>query len=145
LGRYQGGGSIPINMALWLSCELIFFFFFPLMVLGFELRASLLIALYHLSHSCCPFFVLIIFEIGSCFMPRPVWTIIFLFVFPYIAGMTGICHHAQSLAEIRSCEQFYLDWPQTIILLISVSCAAGTSGLSHCTLPEKILFLTLSG
>jgi hypothetical protein len=43
---------------------------------------------------------LVIFEIGSCFMSWPVWTIIFLFVLPHVAGITGTYHHAQPLVEV---------------------------------------------
>jgi hypothetical protein len=49
-------------------------------------------ALYHLSHSTSPL-ALVIFEIGSCFMPRWAWTMILLCMLPQIARMTGPpCH-----------------------------------------------------
>jgi hypothetical protein len=37
-------------------------------------------------------------------MPRLAWTMIFLFVLPCVAGMTGVCHCAHSLDEIGSHE-----------------------------------------
>jgi hypothetical protein len=45
---------------------------------------------------------LIVFEIGSCFMPESGWTVIFLFVLPCIAGMTGMYHCAYPLIEMGS-------------------------------------------
>jgi hypothetical protein len=42
---------------------------------------------------------LVILEIGSCFLPRPDWTTIQLFMVPIIAGITGVYHQAQLLVE----------------------------------------------
>jgi hypothetical protein len=39
-------------------------------------------------------YILAIFEIGSPFMSRPACTVI-LFVLSWVAGMTGVHHHAQ--------------------------------------------------
>jgi hypothetical protein len=38
-------------------------------------------------------FTLIIFEIGSHFTLGPTFTVIFLFMCPWITGMTGLSHH----------------------------------------------------
>jgi hypothetical protein len=51
-------------------------------------------------------FVFVILEIGSHFMPRLTWFMILPFVLPCIARITGVCHHAQSLVEMGSCELF---------------------------------------
>jgi hypothetical protein len=51
-------------------------------------------------------FVLIIVEIGSSFIPRSPWTMIFLFVLPCIARMTDACHHAQKLVKMGSHKLF---------------------------------------
>jgi hypothetical protein len=69
-------------------------FFF--MVLGFELRASCLLlqALYGVSHAPSPF-ALVTFEIGSCFLPKPAWTMTLLF-----GWVTGTWHHTQPLVEM---------------------------------------------
>jgi hypothetical protein len=55
-------------------------------------------ALYHYNHSTSP--VLVIFEIELCFMPRLAWTVILLFVLSHVVGMTGTCHHAQSVVAM---------------------------------------------
>jgi hypothetical protein len=47
-----------------------------------------------LSHAYNPF-ALVIFEIGYCFLPGQVWTMILLFMLPTVGGMTGVCNHAQ--------------------------------------------------
>jgi hypothetical protein len=46
--------------------------------------------------------VLIIFEIGSHFMPRTSSTMTLPFVLPHIGGMTDAQHHTQPMVEIRS-------------------------------------------
>jgi hypothetical protein len=51
-------------------------------------------------------FVLIIFEIGSHFIPRLDWTTVNLFVLPSVAGMTGMYHLAQPLVKMESGELF---------------------------------------
>jgi hypothetical protein len=68
-------------------------------------------ALYHLSHATNPFFALAIFEIGSHFMPRPSLTVIFLFVLPCTAGMTGVHHSIKPLVEMGSYNLFCPGWP----------------------------------
>jgi hypothetical protein len=50
--------------------------------------------------------VLVIFEIGSYFMPGLAWTVILLFVLPHIAGMTGMHHCTEPLFEVGSHELF---------------------------------------
>jgi hypothetical protein len=39
-------------------------------------------------------------------MLRLTWIVIFLFVLPYIAGMTGMHYHAQPFVEMMSHEYF---------------------------------------
>jgi hypothetical protein len=34
---------------------------------------------------------------------RPTWTMILLFVLPWVAGMTGVCHHTQPLVSWTVC------------------------------------------
>jgi hypothetical protein len=41
--------------------------------------------------------VLVIFEIGSWFVPVVVWIMSLLLVLPYAAGMAGMYHHTQPL------------------------------------------------
>jgi hypothetical protein len=60
-----------------------------LVVLGAELRVLCLLNRHSTIWVTPPaFFVLVIFEIGSQFMPRLGWTMILLFVLPCVAGMT---------------------------------------------------------
>jgi hypothetical protein len=47
---------------------------------------------------------LVIFEVGSCFLPWPAWSLILLFMLPCIAGMAGARHHTQPLVEMGCCE-----------------------------------------
>jgi hypothetical protein len=47
-------------------------------------------------------FLFVTFKIGSHFMSRPAWTVIFLSVPPHLAGMTEAYHHAQPLVEMES-------------------------------------------
>jgi hypothetical protein len=54
-------------------------FFFLVVVLGFELRALYLLGRSSTAGTMPPaLFALIILDIGSCFLPRPAWTSIFL-------------------------------------------------------------------
>jgi hypothetical protein len=53
-------------------------------------------------------FTLVGFEIGSHFLPRPVWTAILLFVFPEVAGMTSAYFHAQLFLLIWSLVKFFV-------------------------------------
>jgi hypothetical protein len=76
-------------------------------LLGVQLRVS------HLLGWCSTtwamplaLFVLVIFEIWSCFMLWHVWTTILLFVHPSIAGMTDKHHCSQPLVEMGSCILF---------------------------------------
>jgi hypothetical protein len=84
--------------------------------------------------------VLVLFEIGSCFIPGPSWTIIFLFVLPHVAGMTSMSHQSLALVEMGRHELFCLAWPQTAILQISTSWVARLTGVSHCTLLDTQFF-----
>jgi hypothetical protein len=51
--------------------------------------------LYHLSHTSRPTSpaLLVVFEIGFCFMSGLTWTTVLLFVRPCVAGMRGVLHH----------------------------------------------------
>jgi hypothetical protein len=60
---------------------------FSLLVLGIELRTLHLLGRHCTTSGTLPaLFVLVIFEIGSQFMPWFAWTMIFLFVCPQVAG-----------------------------------------------------------
>jgi hypothetical protein len=48
-------------------------------------------------------FALVIFDIGSCFLCWLASTAILLFMLLTVAGMTGICHLTQLLAEMGFC------------------------------------------
>jgi hypothetical protein len=50
--------------------------------------------------------VLAIFEIGFHFMPRLSWNVIFLCVLLHVAGMAGVYHCIQLVAEMGSHELF---------------------------------------
>jgi hypothetical protein len=82
-------------------------------VLGFELRALCLQGK-NSTFWVTPLalFVLVILEIGSHFLPTLSWTTNFLFytshfMLPTVAGMTGVCHCAQLLVEMGSCELLF--------------------------------------
>jgi hypothetical protein len=49
---------------------------------------------------------MVIFLVGSHFMPRLSWTTILLFVLLHVPGMAGAHHHTQPLVEIGSQELF---------------------------------------
>jgi hypothetical protein len=51
-------------------------------------------------------FALVIFEMGSCRVPRPAWTSILLFLLSCVAGMAAEYHRAQLLVEMGSHELF---------------------------------------
>jgi hypothetical protein len=85
--KYPSLLSFSSFLPSFLSSSSFFFFFYGR---GLELRAS----------------KLFIFEIGSCFMPRPAYTMTLLFVLPQVAGMTGKHYHTQLWVEIVSCELF---------------------------------------
>jgi hypothetical protein len=106
-----------------------------LAVLGVAFKAHLARqALYHLSHTPA-FFALVIFDIESHFLPELAWISILLFMFPAIAGMTGMYHHKQVLVEMRSHELLpsHTQWPQTVIFPISAFSVSSITGMSHCT------------
>jgi hypothetical protein len=65
-------------------------------------------------------FALVILEIGSHFLLRPAWTSI-LFYSPTTVRLTGTCHHTQlfSCCDGGLVNIFCLDWPGTMVLLIS--------------------------
>jgi hypothetical protein len=71
------------------------------------------------------------FQIGFLFIPRPAWAIVFLFVFPGIAEMTGLCHPAELLLEIVSCEHFVAQAGH-MVHLISTSQDVRIRGLNYC-------------
>jgi hypothetical protein len=71
---------------------------------GFKLRASCLVGSCYFEVCPKPFFASVIFEIRFCFMLRPTWTTILLFVLTHEVWMTGICHCTQLLVKIGSNE-----------------------------------------
>jgi hypothetical protein len=73
-------------------------------------------ALYRLSHTLA-FVELVIFEIGSHFMPRHTWIAVLLFVLPHIAGWP--LHPVTCWDGVLW--TFCWGWPRTQILLISAS------------------------
>jgi hypothetical protein len=66
-------------------------------------------------------------------------TMIFLILVSCIAGMISIRPCTQLLVEIWS-QTFCLDWPQTVILLISASQVARITGMNYWWLAEKVFF-----
>jgi hypothetical protein len=50
--------------------------------------------------------MLVIFEIGSHFIPGLAWTVIHLLVLPYVAWMIGAFHHAEPFLEMGSHKLF---------------------------------------
>jgi hypothetical protein len=81
------------------------------------------VVLCQMNHASRPaLFVLIIFEIGYYFLPGACLNTIILFMLPAIAGMTGVCHHAQIFLLRWSFMSFFgSSWPGIMILLISAS------------------------
>jgi disulfide bond formation protein DsbB len=77
---------------------------------------------------------LVIFEIRSCFMPRPAWTKILLLMFLTIAGMTGVYHNTQLEVEMGVSWTFYPGWPGTTVFLILAFVADMTSKHHHAQL-----------
>jgi hypothetical protein len=80
-------------------------FFFKGIVLGFEIRTL------HLLGKCSramhlTLFVLVIFEMGSRFMPRLLWTAELLFVFLWIVGVTAALCLTQPLVEMGVSQTF---------------------------------------
>jgi hypothetical protein len=53
-----------------------------------------------------PFYAIAIFDIRSGFTHRPAFMANLIFVLPLIAGMTGVCHCAQSLVGMEFHELF---------------------------------------
>jgi hypothetical protein len=65
-----------------------------------------------------PFSSLVVFKIGSHFLPRLTWTLILLFMLLTVAGRTSVCHCAQLLVEVGSREV-----PARTGLALSSSCS----------------------
>jgi hypothetical protein len=105
------------------------FFFSPstkVWIQGFVLARQLL---YHLNHTSSPF-ALVIFEIGSHFLPTCAFTAI-LFMLSSIWGMTGLHYHAQLFLSRLSLTNFLLVWPGTVTLQILTSQVARFASVSH--------------
>jgi hypothetical protein len=98
-----------------------------------------------LHHSPNPF-ALVIFEIGSCFMPQPTWDLdppIYAF---HIAGVTGGVPTTSSFYWLRwggVLWMFCLGWPQTLIILISASQVSRIKGVNHHTWLPFFFFYNL--
>jgi hypothetical protein len=118
--------SLPAPFCLFPSLSPLYhsspsFFFFPFLVLGFELRPLHL----HDRHSItwatpAALFALIILESGFYFLPRPVWTVILLFCASCHSWNGSTCHHTQIFPLRQGHANFFcLGWPQLPILLIS--------------------------
>jgi hypothetical protein len=66
------------------------------MILGFELRASCFLGRYSTAWAIPPVVCAqVIFELGSHFLSKLAWNVIFLFMFSVVAGMTCAHHHTQ--------------------------------------------------
>jgi hypothetical protein len=71
---------------------------------GFELKASHLVGRHSTASATLPALsALVILEIGSCFLPRPAWISVLLFMLPIAVRMTNTRHCAQPLIEMGSC------------------------------------------
>jgi hypothetical protein len=67
----------------------------------------------------------------SCFVPRPAWRVILLFVLPWVAEKTSVTHWVQPLVELGSLKLFPPPcWPRTEILPISASQVVRIIGVS---------------
>jgi hypothetical protein len=73
---------------------------------------------------------LVVFEIGSPFMPWPVCTTV-LFVLPPRTWDDDTCHQTQPLVEMRISRLFCPGWPWTETLLVSVSQEARIMDLNY--------------
>jgi hypothetical protein len=56
-----------------------------------------------------------VFETGFCFMPEPVWTVVPLFLLPWVAGMTEACTTPSHWLR-WGLMNFLLRWPKEPIL-----------------------------
>jgi hypothetical protein len=88
---------------LFTYCSLFFF-----VILEFELRTSCLLGRCSTVWAILPaFFALVIFEIGSRFLPTLAWIVVLLVYSCCITGVTSACHHAQLFSvEMESCRVF---------------------------------------
>jgi hypothetical protein len=102
-----------LGLQAWATSACSFFF---LVVLGFEL--SLILARQELYHFCFGYF-----KIWSCCVPRQVWTVVLLFVFPHA---TILSHWDGISRTIWPC------WLWTMTLLVSASRVARLTGMSPC-------------
>jgi hypothetical protein len=73
----------------------------------------------------------VIFDTGSCFMPRPAWTAVFLFVLPWVASDDRCTPLQTAFGWDGVFWTFYPDWLQTAILQLSAFQAVRIIGLSH--------------
>jgi hypothetical protein len=72
-----------------------------LLVLGAEFRVLQMLSRHSITRTTSSaLFVLVILEIESCYMHRPLWTAI-LFVLPHITGLICVHHCTQLLLEME--------------------------------------------
>jgi hypothetical protein len=89
-------------------------------VLGFELKALHLLDRHSTAWATHPaLFALVILETGSQFLPRLAWTTILLFYTSCCDWDSRSAPPCLFSVEMRSCWLCVLDWPWTMILLIS--------------------------
>jgi hypothetical protein len=100
--------------------------FFVYVVLGFEVRVSCFLGRCSVSLSSS-------FFCFSYFSDR----VLHFYLGPvsHTAGITGVYHHVQLIDSDGVLLTFCPGWPQTAILLISISQVAEITGMSHCTWP----------
>jgi hypothetical protein len=124
-----------------------FLSFILVVVLGLELRTSHLLVR-HCTWEIPPdLFALVIFEIGSCCLPRPAWTAILLF---YASYHSWNYRHMLPcpgffLIEMGSCSFFCPGLSRTMILMISASQVATIAGLCYLHLAVILVFLVWLG
>jgi hypothetical protein len=83
-----------VNIFIFLLCGLVWFgVIFCLVVHFLKLVRVFLDRHSTLEPQLQPFFVAVILEIVSHFLPRLAWTTILLFRFLTVTGMTGVCHN----------------------------------------------------
>jgi hypothetical protein len=117
-------GAVQLKPNLLLCLVLVFWFF--LAVLGFCQAGALTT-----SHSASLLGLL-------AFMPRLAWTKLLFMLCSLQSWEDSICLHAQLLViEMWILRTFCLDWPQTLILLISAFQVARITDLSYCAQPQK--------
>jgi hypothetical protein len=96
--------------------QLLFVYFLLGCSWGVEFRVLHLLGRNSTTWTTLPaFFVFVIFDIGSCFMPKLAWTIIFLLVHSLVADMTGVAPHV-AVACNGVLRTFCLGWLWTVIL-----------------------------